>query len=231
MARAFLTAEWRHLVMLNYVIDPAVLAPSLPAGVELDLWQDRCYVSIVGFMMLDTRVLGLPIPGHREFEEVNLRFYVVRTVDGERRRGVVFIKEVVRRRAIAWVARAVYNEKYERWPMSHEIRPGRVVYRWAGCEVGATMTGAPRPLEPGSEAEFIAEHYWGYSRQRDGGTVEYRVEHPPWRHWPVESHWLSGDVAGFYGPEFGAALAAGPRSAFVAEGSAVQVFPGQRLRG
>ena len=35
-----------------------------------------CYVSLVGFMFKNTRLLNIPIPFHTDFEEVNLRFYV-----------------------------------------------------------------------------------------------------------------------------------------------------------
>ncbi len=68
-ASTFLTAQWRWLAMANYVIDPAVLQPFVPRGTELDTWQGRHYVSLVGFLFLDTRVLGVPIPFHRNFEE------------------------------------------------------------------------------------------------------------------------------------------------------------------
>ena len=108
----FLTAEWRHLLMVNYVVDLAVLTPLIPAGTELDLWQGRAYVSVVGFRFLRTKVLGIPVPFHRDFDVVNLRFYVRRKVDGQWRKGVVFVKEIVPKRAIAFVARTVYNENY-----------------------------------------------------------------------------------------------------------------------
>ena len=82
---------------------------------------------------------------------------------------------------------------------------------------------------PGSEAEFITEHYWGYAAQRGGGTVEYRVEHPSWRVWHAHAHALDADVATLYGPAFAASLTAAPRSAFVAEGSPVIVRRGVRV--
>jgi uncharacterized protein len=103
----FLRAEWRDLVMLNYEIDPDLLRSRIPAGTELDSWNGRTFVSIVGFRFLETRVLGVPIPFHRDFNELNLRFYVRRLAGDEWRRGVVFVKEVVPRRAIAWIARAL----------------------------------------------------------------------------------------------------------------------------
>ncbi len=74
----FLTAEWRHLAMLNYEIDPVILRPFVPSGTELDSWNGKTYVSIVGFLFLKTRVRGLAIPFHQNFEEINLRFYVRR---------------------------------------------------------------------------------------------------------------------------------------------------------
>jgi hypothetical protein len=226
--------------MLNYEVSPALLEPLVPAGVTLDLWQGRALVSVVGFRFLDTRVLGVPVPLHRDFDEVNLRFYVRHvTAAGEVRRGVTFVRELVPRRAIALVARLAYNEPYHAVPMRSSApvdvteRPGRLGYEWrtaAGWqEVSATAIGTPVALARGSEAEFVTEHYWGYTRQRDGGTVEYPVIHPPWRVWTTEAPALTADVAGLYGPAFVAPLAGLPRSAFVAEGSSVVVHRPRRL--
>jgi uncharacterized protein len=229
----FLTAEWRHLVMLNYEIAPAALRPWVPAGTELDDWNGTTYASVVGFLFLDTRVLGIPIPLHRNFEEVNLRFYVRRRGPEGWRRGVVFVRELVPRLAIATVARLIYNENYAATPMRHRIEGGALEYGWRHggrwCHLRATVSGSPAPLAEGSEAEFIAEHYWGYARQRRGGTVEYAVEHPRWSAWPANSAELDADAASLYGPVFGEALAAPPRSAFVADGSPVVVRRGVRI--
>jgi len=107
--KVFLTAEWKHLVMLNYEIEPSVLVPYVPKGTELDLWNGKYLVSVVGFMFVKTRVFGIPIPFHRDFEEVNLRIYVRRKAEDGWRRGVVFIKEIVPRAAIAFTARKFYN--------------------------------------------------------------------------------------------------------------------------
>jgi uncharacterized protein YqjF (DUF2071 family) len=233
MASVFLNAEWRSLVMLNYTIDRALLAPWLPPGVELDLWQDEAVVSMIGFLFCDCRVLGVPVPGHRNFEEVNLRFYVRRHVGAEVRRGVVFVKEIVPKPAIALVARMLYNERYVAMPMRHSIDCARLEYAWrhrgAWQWLAAHTRGSAAPMMPGGEEEFIFEHYWGYSRQRDGGTVEYAVEHPSWRVWQTNEAELECDVAALYGAAFVPALGVEPHSAFVAEGSAVQVRRGVRI--
>lgn len=237
-AAPFLTAQWRWLVMLNYEMDPALLRPLVPAGTELDAWGGVTYASVVGFMFLDTRLLGIPIPFHRDFEELNLRFYVRRKGPEGWRRGVVFVKEIVPRFAIAAVARVVYNENYVALPMRHGLEisaraGGTAEYGWRlggrWCGVRAAARGPARPLVAGSEEEFITEHYWGYARQRDGGTVEYQVEHPRWNVWRAESAALGCDVAALYGRGFAEPLSAPPRSALIADGSPVIVRKGRRI--
>jgi len=238
----FLRAEWRHLVMLNYEVDPALLAPRVPAGTTLDSFAGKTYASVVGFMFTKTVVKGIAIPFHRDFEEVNLRFYVRRRPSGghadgrDDRRGVVFVKELVPRFAIAWVARVVYRENYAAVPMRHRFgADGTVEYgfrvgpRWA--TLSARPLGDPARTAPGSLEEFIAEHYWGYAAQADGGTKEYAVEHPPWRVQQVREARLECDVAELYGPELARALSGPPASAFLAEGSAVSVGDGTRIAG
>ena len=227
--------------MLNYEIPPAVLAPLVPKHTVLDLFDGRALASIVGFRFLNTRVLGVPVPFHRHFDEVNLRFYVKRPMpDGTARRGVVFVRELVPRAAIAWTARLCYNEPYTAVPMHSRVpptlmaSPGRLMYGWFGNaqhqQVSATAEGEPQPLVPGSEAEFIAEHYWGYTPQRNGSTVEYQVAHPSWRVWQASAPSFNADVRGLYGAAFEAPLSAPPRSLFVAEGSPVTVYRPTRLR-
>lgn len=235
----FLSAEWRYLAMLNYEIDPKVLAPFVPRGTELDSFGGRTYASMVGFLFLDTRVLGVPVPWHRNFEEVNLRFYVRRSVAGEYRRGVVFVRELVPRRAIASVANVVYGENYASVPMTHTIlrdsaqQPVQVSYSWLAqgrtdCLSLDTQGAATEPAS-GSLGEFITEHYWGYARQRGGGTVEYHVQHPRWRVWTAAQAQFDCDAGEFYGAGFAEALSAGPASAFLADGSKVTVSKGMRL--
>ncbi|TNE55554.1 MAG: DUF2071 domain-containing protein [Bacteroidetes bacterium] len=231
----FLTAAWRRLVLFNYKIDPALLSPYLPAHTELDFWNDTCYVSLVGFMFRDTRVLGLKIPFHVHFEEVNLRFYV-RRHDPQLgwKRGVVFIREIVPRPAIVWVANTLYRERYVARRMAHRWAEGpdrlEVDYRWTeqGRDqvFGVTAANQPENLVPGSEAEFITEHYWGYAQWDARRSMEYQVEHPSWQVYPVRSHHCSVDFGQVYGPEYGFLTDAEPLSVFLAEGSEIVVRKG-----
>jgi uncharacterized protein YqjF (DUF2071 family) len=197
---------------------------------------------MVGFRFVRTRVLGIPIPGHTDFDEVNLRFYVRRKGEEGWRRGVVFIREIVPRFAIARLARLLYNEQYVSMPMRHRIDiengtlvpEGSAEYSWrfqgAWNRLAVKSTGPARPAEPGSEEEFITEHYWGYSAQRDGGSVEYRVMHPSWNIWQVSRAELECDIPAIYGDEFREALSGTPSSAFLADGSAISVHMGKRIR-
>ncbi len=225
--------------MLNYEVGAEVLRRYVPKGVELDAFEGKTYVSVVGFQFLGTRLGGrVAIPWHSNFDEVNLRFYVRRVVDGEVRRGVVFVAEIVPRRAIAVVARVAYNENYFCYPMSHEfsVDGERRGFRYAWKKRGrnyaieARTSGEAKALESGSMEQFITEHYWGYAKQRDGGTVEYRVEHEPWRVWNADEASLDGDVKALYGAEFEHALSGRPQSALGADGSEVRVYSGKRVK-
>lgn len=237
--RPFLTAMWEHLVFLNYACPRALLAPLVPAGTDLDAWRGETLVSLVGLLFRDTRVRGIAIPCHRTFEEVNLRFYVRRAgPDGIPRRAVVFVRELVPRAAVAAIARWVYNEPYLTVPMWSRIAlepasGGTIEYAWTHrgtrFRLAAEARGPAAPLRAGSEAEFVTEHHFGYTRQRDGSTIEYAVEHPRWDVWEDVAVAFEGDAAGLYGGEFARVLSAAPRSAFAAVGSRVAVYPGRRI--
>lgn len=217
--------------MVNYEIDPTVLAPYLPHGTELDLWQEKCYVSLVGFLFKNTKLLGIKIPFHTNFEEVNLRFYVKRSVDGETKRGVVFIKEIVPKPTLSFVANTVYKENYETMPMRYvwnENQSTRTVEynwkkgdRWHGFSVIADLQ--PQEIILGSEEEFITEHYWGYAKAGEKKTNEYEVTHPRWEHYPVKEFTVNADYGITYGDEFRFLNELEPASVLLAEGSEITV--------
>jgi uncharacterized protein YqjF (DUF2071 family) len=234
----FLTAEWRKLIMAQYAVAPETLAPYIPRGVELDLFQSRCYVSLVGFLFDRVRVKGIPIPFHTRFEEINLRFYVTRTEpDGTRKRGVVFVSELVPRAAIAFIARRFYEEPYTAVPTRHTIEETpdalkvsyvwKHVNRWHSLAVEANATS--RPIAPASEEDFITDHFWGYTKRADGSTSAYEVQHPRWQTYPITHHNINVDFATLYGPAFAHLNHAQPNSILLAEGSAVSVLSGFRL--
>ncbi|MEI8373172.1 MAG: DUF2071 domain-containing protein [Planctomycetota bacterium] len=229
MNRAFLTTEWRYLAMLNYTIDPAILQTLLPPGTEVDFFNGTTYASIVGFRFQQTKIFGWGIPWHRNFEEVNLRFYVRRrTADGWRR-GVAFVGKLVPRHTIAFVARTLYGEPCTALPMGHRIEHGEssihVEYHWKRNgrweSLGVLGRGESQALVAGSHEEFIAKRDWGYTAHRSGS--EYQVEHPPWRIWSGTENYLHADVLSLYGELFVETLSARPVSTFIADGSTVTV--------
>jgi hypothetical protein len=229
----FLTAEWRDLIMANYEVDPSVLLDRVPVGTELDLHEGRCFVSLVGFMFLNTRVLGIPIPFHVNFEEVNLRFYVKRATGDETRRGVVFVKEIVPRWAIAWVARTLFGEPYECWQMGNERSEKRVRYEWSrGSSPNSVAVNVGKNLgvpAHGSHEEFIIEHYWGYTKRSETRTDEYKVEHPKWDLFSLDASESEVDFGRVYGEAFKFLTAAEPYSVLLTRGSEIAVYKGAKL--
>ncbi|NTS43411.1 DUF2071 domain-containing protein [Flavisolibacter sp. BT320] len=237
MPKPFLTAEWRNLLMANYLIDPAVLKPFLPCATELDTHNGNHYVSLVGFLFANTKLLGMPIPFHRNFEEVNLRFYVRYKEDGGWKRGVVFIKEIVPKSAITFVANTFYGERYATHPMKHHWTLGAdgltVNYQWkVGNEwnyMEAVADKTASPLVQGSEEEFITEHYWGYTFVDQTCSGTYQVLHPSWGIHKVRRFSINCHTEALYGPQFAEALSQLPQSVFLADGSPVTVMKGAKV--
>jgi uncharacterized protein YqjF (DUF2071 family) len=233
MPRPFLTAHWSHLFLATYPVPPALLEERLPPGLELDTRDGQAFVSLVAFDFLDTRVLGIPWPGFRDFAELNLRFYVRHGDD----RGVVFVREFVPQRLVAWLARALYNEPYQAAPLSSTRREEgdrlTVEYRlrWAGREHVLSATGGLPPFRPapGSVEHFFKEHQWGFGVTRGGRTIRYEVVHPVWEVFRVLACRIDLDWSSVYGPEWAFLNEATPTSTILATGSAVSVYPKVRL--
>lgn len=244
--RPFLIAHWTELVMLNFEVPADMVARMAPAGTEPDLFDGRAFASVVGFLFREASFFGLRFPGHGRFEEVNLRFYVRRRVGDRWRRGVVFVREIAPRLAVALAARWLYNESYVTRRMRNDVRlvgaaldqDAQVDYQWRTGRgrqrrwnrMAARASAAPGLPETDSLTEFIVEHYWAYVRGRDGVTSEYRVAHRPWRVAPASDVVWDCDPAATYGDSpLVEHLASQPASAFIADGSPVQVFRGRRL--
>ncbi len=229
----FLRAEWRNLIMANYVIDPEILKSYLPLGTELDFYQNRCLVSLVGFQFVNTRVLGIKIPFHTNFEEFNLRFYVKRKIGNEIRRGVVFVKEIVPKPAIAWVARTIYHEPYVTMKMHTDIQTQNnqiyCRYDFGENHIAVMAEIDKKTILPNTEEDFITEHYFGYNKFNTQKTLEYGVEHPKWNTHKILKFVGKCDFEKLYGSQFVPFLNTEPTSVFLVDGSEIVVRKGNTI--
>ena len=222
--RPFLRARWIDLLLVTYEVPDALVAPHLPAGLELDRWDGRALVSLVAFDFIDTRVWGMAWPGFVRFPELNLRFYVR---DGQRR-GVCFLREYVPSRFVSWLARTLYNEPYLGVPYRKDGAAHVATIGGREHRIAWTATGEPITPPRTSLAHFLKEHEWGFGATRSGEPTSYRVEHPVWRTWPEVEPTLDVDFALLYGEPFGGLNSAAPLSVIAAEGSAIAVYPAER---
>jgi uncharacterized protein len=235
---SFLTAEWNDLAMFNYEIDPNILENYVPKGTELDLWNDKCYISLIGFMFENVRVLGIKVPFHVNFEEVNLRFYVKRYEDGIWKRGVVFVKEIVPKQAITIVANTLYNEHYQTLKMRHSRTENETSksfqYEWfkdaKWNSIAITTEKNAIPIEVNSEAEFITEHYFGYTNYNKDKSIEYAVSHPRWEQLKVFESKIDVDFESIYGKDFKFLQDLKPTSEFLALGSKIKIESKKTIR-
>ena len=231
MANTFLRAKWQNLIMANYEIDSNCLLPYLPKGVELDYFQGKTYVSLVGFLFQDTSIFNIPIPQIGTFEEVNLRFYVVRKIGNELRRGVVFINETVPNKIVAKIANKLYKEHYTAVPTKHKWivneNEKEILYQikvkslWNTIKVVASAQKIK--LENDSIEEFILEHYFGYTKVDESESIEYKINHPRWDIYPIHNYIIDFDFAAFYGENFNQLNNVKPNSVILAEGSDISV--------
>ncbi len=237
--KPFLTAEWRRLILLTYDVDAFLLEDYLPKGLELDTYKGRTFVSFVAFDFLDTRVLGLKIPFHINFPEINLRFYVKHTdMNGTVRRGVVFIREFVPKTCIALVANRLYNEPYQAVQMtsdtditddkiivSHSLVKDKIEH---SCQF--VVENTPYFPAENSTEHFFKEHEWGFGVSHQGRLSAYRVEHPKWRIYPLKTRFeLDIHFDKLYGENWEILNGKLPYNIMVAEGSCVKVFPAKLL--
>lgn len=235
---SFLTAEWNDLAMFNYEIDPKILENYVPKGTELDLWNGKCYISLIGFMFENVKVLGIKVPFHVNFEEVNLRFYVKRYENGIWKRGVVFIKEIVPKHAVTIIANTLYNEHYQTLKMRHSRTENetskRFQYEWFKDSKwnSITMTTEKNSItiEENSEAEFITEHYFGYTKFNKNKTIEYEVTHPSWKQLKVIDSNINVDFKSIYGEDFKFLQDLKPISTFLALGSKITIEGKKTIR-
>jgi hypothetical protein len=229
MPRPFLTAKWHNLFLATYAVPPSLLEPRLPSGLTLDLRDGDAFVSLVAFEFLDTRVLGIGWPGYRNFAELNLRFYVKHGNE----RGVVFIREFVPQRLIAWIAKWVYNEPYLAAPITalKQETDERIelTYRlqYGGKEQRIAVMGRKPALRPNEDSleHFFKEHKWGFGVTRSGRALRYEVWHPEWDVYSVEQYRLEFDYGAVYGNEWAFLSEATPVSTILAAGSDIRVYP------
>ncbi len=237
MKEPAIRSNWEKLLMVNYPVDKKILEPYLPSDTELAIWNQQCYVSLVGFLFLDVKLLGIRIPFHTNFCEINLRMYVRRKFGGEWRYGVVFIKELVSLPLVTLVANTFFYEPYHTLPLKYDsiTKEDFLItrYSWKKKHWNSfETTTQPQPVEmlSGSEEEFMTSQFWGFTKAGINRTLEYRVEHPRWRIYPIKDYKIDVDFAEAYGPHFGFLKTTTPTSVFLAEGSAITLTPAGAIK-
>jgi len=230
MGNTFLRANWENLIMANYEIDPSVLEQYLPKGVELDFYNNKTFVSLVGFMFKKTSLFGIPIPFFGSFEEINLRFYVRKIENRKIKKGVVFINETVPFKIVALLANKLYKEHYISIPTKNSIvisdhkhlkYEWKINNKWNAIAVKADTN--QYEITKDTIEEFIFERYFGFTKLSDTSTQEYKIHHPKWMtHKIINSH-IDCDFGSMYGDSFSGLNNQKPDSIILAEGSQVSV--------
>jgi hypothetical protein len=229
--RTFLKANWENIIMANYKVPKELLLPYLPKGVSLDLYKGEAYVSLVGFSFSNTKLFSIRIPYFGDFEEINLRFYVIREINGVKRRGVVFINETVPYKIVAFIANLLYHEKYiaastkHDWKISSDWKS--ILYEWKlnknWYSIKVKAENKELPIEPESFEEFIFEHYYGYTKVNANQSEEYRIYHPKWKINRIKDYNINCNFEKMYGSDFEFLNRHHAHSVFLAIGSGIRI--------
>ena len=228
----FLKANWENIIMANYEIDPTILKPYLPKGVEFDLYNGKCYISLVGFMFKNTKLFDVPIPFFGTFEEINLRFYVVSKEGDELKRGVVFINETIPYRLVAWIANKLYKEHYTVVPTKHQLiktsESNHIQFEWLlqkkWNSIAVDFDSKTESMKTDSLEKFIYEHYYGYTKINEHQTEEYQLRHPSWKTHKINDYNIDCDFEVMYGKSFSILNQTKPTAVFIAKGSDVAIY-------
>ncbi len=204
-------------------------------------FDGKALVSIVGFLFNDTKVLGIHLPFHVNFEEAILRYYVKQFDSTHWKRGVGFVSEIVPKPLVASMANLLYNEHFSTAKMGHRIieKPDNLLveYSWKKRNqirnvLQINTVPELQDIEAGSEAEFICEHYFGYNQLNSTTTIEYALNHPRWKVYPVTGFSLDCEIENLYGKEFVPyILNKQPHSVFLAKGTSVTVKMPLKING
>lgn len=216
----FLTTRWSNLFLLTYRIPAEKVEKLVPPGVTLE--KD----ATVSFLSLDfrgTRVLGIPVPGFRNFLDINLRTYV----QWGSTKGVVFVREIVPSRTVAWVARTVFGEPFRAAPIRSEISEsdGKIIIHREFDFGGRTHTiRAEAKASPSlPDTHPFLDRTWGFGRAGRGETISYEIVRSRMETCPVESWSLDMDWAAVYGKEWAFLQDAEPVSVDMAVGTEIKV--------
>lgn len=222
---AWMQADWGNLVMVSWLVDPALVEGRLPAGCTPDLWEGAAALSLVGVEFSNVVVKGISWPWHDRFPEVNLRTYV----HGPHGPGVVFLGELVPKYFVARLARQTYGEPYEKRKVTVEKRvrhsEPEAAYEW---EVGVRTfrlsvraEAQAHQVPVGTLEEFLLHRSRGYNSFRGGTTFE--VTHEPWTMRMPLRYAVDCATGAPFGPAFGPVFQRECSSVLLSDGSAVRV--------
>jgi uncharacterized protein YqjF (DUF2071 family) len=226
--KPFLTACWQNLLVATYRVPAELLQNRLPKGLALDDLGGDTFVSLVAFEFSGTRILGVRCPGYGHFPELNLRYYVRAGAE----RGVIFIREYVSSRLVAYLARRWYNEPYRVAPLSaaRSDNGTSISMRFELTLPDRTHSLAIQSAKhsfrpaPGSTEHSLLEQRWGFGLNHRGELIRYEVMHEPWQIFPVTSFHIDLDWAAVYGHEWRWLNDATPLSTIFAAGSAIELY-------
>jgi len=175
--------SWQQLLFAHWRVAPAILAPLIPAGLELDTYNGEAWIGVVPFLMNNVHPRGtVSIPGVSKFPELNVRTYVKR----DNKPGVWFLSLDAGNPLAVRVARRLFHLPYYNAKMDIFSEKDWIQYRAHRSDQTADFEGCYRATSPvfraerGSLDEWLTERYCLYSADAKGRLYRCEILHRPW---------------------------------------------------
>jgi len=205
-----MTQRWNDLLFAHWPMRIAEVEALLPQGLEADVFQGSAWIGVVPFWMDKIQVRGLPpIPGVRQFPELNLRTYVRDRKTGTA--GVYFFSLDAGSLLAVMGARSFFHLPYYWAQMSLKPRGDREFsfysrrllsgkpVRFAARYRGLGPTFKLAQTKPGTIEYFLTERYCLFTRDPLGRLLRANVHHIPWPLEKAEAEISQNDLAAHIG--------------------------------
>ena len=181
MINWIIAQKWSHVLFMHYEVDKSDLQSLLPEGIEVDLFQDKAYISIVPFFMSHIRFPFTPAFPFIHLWELNLRTYVKRNGVS----GIYFFTLDTHDLLGEFIATRFFHLPYRYRQMYGSYDDSKYHFKATDQIEIEALVGAPE--KKGALSSWLTERYCLFTVNKQGDIYRGDVIHDSWSLYKVES--------------------------------------------
>ncbi|NDD58714.1 MAG: DUF393 domain-containing protein [Chlamydiae bacterium] len=189
-----LSMVWEDLMFINFSMDPQQLQKMLPKGMDLDLFEDKAYITIAPLTMKGFAFKKLSTFFNPSFYECNLRTYV----RVNEKVGVYFFSLDAESLLEVLGAKALFHLNYRYRTIYFNLEKGvfrfemrKAFSRKKTTIIEAKIAKEEQPHDPFTS--FISDRSLYFVKNK-GHLYQGKVFHPPWKFQKIQEIKLQTDL-------------------------------------